>query len=209
MELAVARQRGAPEGEESSRRDQKVAQLRSALAGSWREKEVVPAGDLAKISAHGGLVRGEVTLANDSPQLCSYLLGSVTAAGFHAAVVGWPELSLAHVCDTGDIRNVVAVPSPEAAGVQVVTMLAEGMDLVVYRGSARISRTAQAKIRGGRAAVLCVSAHVDGSASRLHAGVTGFSGIGRGAGRIREVHMRVRMQERGMLSTTDLVMEAS
>ncbi|MGV3072914.1 hypothetical protein ACEE90_10840 [Corynebacterium phoceense] len=188
----------------------------SALAGSGAAARVLRAvpdaepsvegydllkvgGDLARLLPGGGLERRAVTELNDCPALAVELLARVTQAGGFAAVVGWPELSLAQVIDEGEAARIIAVPDPGAQPWEATSVLVEGLDLVIHHGAAAElsptrARPILAKLRAGHAALVTVGPHLPGARLTLRGEVTTYRGIGRGAGRIRGVDLAVTVQ---------------
>ena len=159
--------------------------------------------ELAKVLPGGGLERRAVTEVSDCPALIVELIGQVTARGGHVGVVGWPELSLAGVVESGRLDNVITVPDPGTDPLGIVGILVEGLDLVVARWAAPLelspvrARPLLARLRGGVAALVLVGARIPSPAVRIGAGVTTFRGIGEGTGRIRSVDIAVRVRAKG------------
>ena len=159
--------------------------------------------ELAKVLPGGGLERRAVTEVSDCPALIVELIGQVTARGGHVGVVGWPELSLADVVESGRLDNVITVPDPGTDPLGIVGILVEGLDLVVARWAAPLelspvrARPLLARLRGGVAALVLVGARIPSPAVRIGAGVTTFRGIGEGTGRIRSVDIAVSVTAKG------------
>ena len=111
--------------------------------------------------------------------------------------MNWSDLSLAQVAESGDLSKIITVPNPGGEWITVLGVLAEGVDVLIYRSprthtlSPTQARPLLAKIRKGRAAVLTVGAQVPSPALTINAQVTGFSGIGCGTGRIRNAEIAV------------------
>ncbi|MDK2582579.1 hypothetical protein [Corynebacterium yonathiae] len=153
---------------------------------------------LARLLPAGGLARRQVVHCANCPALVVELICHLTARGGHVAVVGWPDLLLAHVADKGDIERVVTVPDPGLESWMVTGVLAEGLDLVVHHGppgevSPTKARPVLAKVRGGHAAVLTVGTRLPGTAVGIRARVSTYRGVGKGSGRIRGVDMEVEV----------------
>ncbi|NLF91359.1 MAG: hypothetical protein GX570_08465 [Corynebacterium marinum] len=159
--------------------------------------------ELAKVLPGGGLERRAMTEVSDCPALIVELIGQVTARGGHVGVVGWPELSLADVVESGRLDNVITVPDPGTDPLGIVGILVEGLDLVVARWAAPLelspvrARPLLARLRGGVAALVLVGARIPSPAVRIGAGVTTFRGIGEGTGRIRSVDIAVSVTAKG------------
>ncbi|OFS20187.1 hypothetical protein HMPREF3067_08030 [Corynebacterium sp. HMSC04H06] len=150
----------------------------------------------------GGLVRGSAVRCSECPAFIIELVCQATEEGYYVALVGWPELALAQVCERGDISKVVAVPDPGTDPWAVSATLVEGMDFVIQRVRAasqqRVlsparARPVAARLRQGRAVLITVGQHVPSAALRLDAQVESYPGIGRGCGRIRGVEVRVQV----------------
>lgn len=171
-----------PEGNESSVGPYRVVELSGQLAG------VIPAG---------GLPKSSVSHCNDCPALVAELIAQISAQGKTVAIVNWSELSLAQVAESGDLSKIITVPNPGKEWITVLGVLAEGVDVLIYRSprthtlSPTQARPLLAKVRKGRAAVLTVGAQVPSPALTINAQVTGFSGIGCGTGRIRNAEIAV------------------
>lgn len=117
-------------------------------------------------------------------------------------MVGWPDLSLAQVAEDGDISRVIIVPDPGAEPWSVTSVLCEGLDLVVHKGTGELSptraRPVLAKVRAGQAALLTVGTRLPGTATEIGAEVVAVHGLGRGSGRIRGVDIAVRVASASM-----------
>ncbi|WP_249041144.1 hypothetical protein [Corynebacterium phocae] len=153
-------------------------------------------GTLGRLLPGGGLARRQVTELSDCPALAADLVAKISAAGGYVAVVGWVELSLAHVAEEGDLSKVVAVPDPGARPWDITCVLLEGMDLVIHHGAANTlsptkARPVMAKLRGGNAALVTVGPHLPGTAVKVSGEVTTYRGIGRGTGRIKGIDIAV------------------
>ncbi|WP_346727131.1 hypothetical protein [Corynebacterium qintianiae] len=188
--------------EQSSRAD-RIAELRSRMAamGGEAPERVVPETDTLALGEKfrtvlpdGGLPRRAVSQVSDTPALVVEILDAVTAEGGFAAVVGWPDLSYAGIAA---LDQIIAVPEPGIDPLSVAGVLAEGLDLVVLHTAQPINvspvraRPLLARVRKGRAALVTVNAHVPSPALSITGRVAGFHGIGRGAGRIMGMDMRV------------------
>lgn len=118
-------------------------------------------------------------------------------------MVGWSELSLAGVVESGRLEKVIIVPEPGSDPLGVIGGLVEGLDLVVARWAVPVelspvrARPMLGKLRGGVAALVLVGARVSAPNARIQAEVTTFRGIGEGAGRIRGVDIAVRVEAKG------------
>lgn len=170
------------EGNESSVDPYRVVELSGRLAGA------IPIG---------GLPKNSVSHCSDCPALVSELIAQISAQGKTIAIVNWSDLSLAQVAESGDLSKIITVPNPGGEWITVLGVLAEGVDVLIYRSprthtlSPTQARPLLAKVRKGRAAVLTIGAQVPSPALTINAQVTGFSGIGCGAGRIRNTEIAV------------------
>ncbi|WP_448860008.1 hypothetical protein [Corynebacterium propinquum] len=170
------------EGNESSVDPYRVVELSGQLAGA------IPTG---------GLPKNSVSHCSDCPALVSELIAQISAQGKTIAIVNWSDLSLAQVAESWDLSKIIAVPNPGREWMTVLGVLAEGVDVLIYRSprthtlSPTQARPLLAKVRKGRAAVLTVGAQVPSPALTINAQVTGFSGIGCGTGRIRNTEIAV------------------
>lgn len=176
------------------------------------EPDIIPTpSDPARALPGGGLARRAVTQVADCPALIVELIAQATAGGGHVGLVGWPELSLAGVVDTGNLDHVIAVPDPGIDPLGIIGVLVEGLDLVIARWQAPLelspvrARPLLGKLRGGAAALVLVGATVPSPHARIDAGVTTFRGIGQGSGRIRGVDIAVRVEAKGQAPASTTV----
>ncbi|WP_246014338.1 hypothetical protein [Corynebacterium endometrii] len=216
-QTAVRKLRDVEELGHLSRAD-RIATLRAQMEALTTPETAVPAAapdaevgereylkvplELEKALPGGGLPRRAVASMADCPALVVELISHVTRAGGHVAVVGWPELSLAQVSESGDISKAIVIPDAGVDPWGVTAVLAEGLDLVIHHGapvtlSPARARPVLAKIRGGRAAVLSVGACVPSPVLTIRAEVVTYRGIGRGTGRINGVDIAVAVQSKG------------
>lgn len=182
-------------------RDERIAALRSrmeSIEGARAPEirhDVLSVGQLDRVLPGGGLARQAVTEVSDCPALVIELIREVSAGGGHVGVVGWPELSFA---DVESLDRVIVVPEPGADPLGVVSVLVEGLDLVVWRSSVPLNlspvraRPLLGRLRKGHACLVLVNAHVQSPAARLDARVSTYRGIGQGTGRIRGYDIAVK-----------------
>lgn len=202
---------GAQETAVQPGRAEQIAQLRAKMAALGGEvpRPVVEdtdvlavSGPLSHVLPNGGLPRKAVSHCSDTPALVVEVIDQITAAGGHAGVVGWPELSYAGI-GHDRLERVIAVPDPGIEDLAVAGVLAEGLDLVVLRSRAALeltpvrARPLLARLRKGNAALLTVNVHVPSPALSVEGTIANFHGIGRGTGRIRGVELRVRAEQKG------------
>ncbi|WNI13689.1 hypothetical protein RIU96_04505 [Corynebacterium sp. Z-1] len=194
-------------------RAERIAELRSRMAdmGAHAPQRVLPDADVLgvgdqfhRVLPDGGVPRRAVTHISDTPALVVEIIDCVTAEGGFAAVVGWPELSYAGVAT---LERVIAVPEPGIDPLAVAGVLVEGLDLVVLHTPQPLNlspvraRPLLARVRKGKAALLTVNARVPSPALSITGTLAGFHGIGRGAGRIVGMDMRVEAAGRRTAST--------
>ena len=184
-----------------------IAALRAQVAELEGSETV--AGEVLPVMASlnsclpgGGFPRQQVTHMANCPALVVEIIAQASAAGKYIAVIGWPDLSLVQVGESGDLSKVVAIPDPGADAWALVGILAEGIDMIVCRGpevtlSPARARPALAKIRGGQAAVLSVGTRIPGAGVQVAAEVVAYRGIGRGTGRIRGFDIAVQVRSKG------------
>lgn len=157
---------------------------------------------LADQLAGGGLARGAVTAMADCPAAVVDILAHVTANGGCAAVVGYPNLALAAVAAAGgELSRLIIVPDPAPHVGAVLSTLAEGVDLVVYVPTQRVTptfaRPVEARLRKSSCALLSCGAPWPGARLNLDVQVAGVHGLGRGSGRIRSIGVAGRVWGKG------------
>lgn len=159
---------------------------------------------LAMALSQSGLPKRSVTQLSDTPALAIELIAHATSTGAYVAIVGWPELVLAGVAESGgQLARVITIPDAGLDPYHVVAVLCEGMDLVVYRSAQTVAlspvraRPMLAKLRKGNAALVLVNATVASPAVTIDARVSGYRGIGHGTGRIRGIDIDVSLIQKG------------
>ena len=155
----------------------KLEAPRTAPAVQPDEEVVEVPSSLARLLPGGGLARRSAVYCGECPALIVELVCHISAQGGHVGVVGWPELSLAQVAESGDLRRVIVVPDPGAEPWAVTGVLAEGLDVVIHRG---------------------VGVRLPGTTTEIEAEVTSFRGLGRGSGRINGVDIAVNVESKGV-----------
>ena len=161
----------------------------------------VPA-PLAQILPRGGLPRGGVvSLVGDSGS--TSLLFSLLAApsGAWSAVVGMPDLGLLAAAEQGvDLDRLVLIPDPGPDVLQVLSVLADGVDIIAAVPP-KVLPPARLRVLGGRlrqsGAVLLVAGVWPGAELVLRSRVENWTGIGRGHGRLRDRELIVEVGGRG------------
>lgn len=158
---------------------------------------------LAEILPNGGLPRGGVvTLGGDG--MTSLLFGLLCRPGTSwSAVVGMPELGLLAAAEIGvDLSRVVLVPDPGPEVLQVLSVLSDGVEVIVAAapggplGSAARLRVLTARLRQ-RGAVLLVAGRWPGADLVLTARQSGWAGIGAGHGRLHDRVLDIEVGGRG------------
>ncbi len=214
---------------DDSERDQTVAALRRRLdtltddAVVRRPADTTTAGvlaapaPLAAMLPGQGLPRGGVVSVQASQSGATSLLLSLLAApqGAWTAVVGIPGLGLAAAAEMGvDLDRLVVIPDPGADALQVLSVLADGMDMIV---TAPVSRLAPARLRvfagrlRQRGAVLLVAGRWPGADVVLTVREVRWTGLGDGHGRLRDRDLVVDVSGRrlGGTRSTTLALRAS
>ncbi len=159
-------------------------------------------GELVDLLPWGGLRRGSTVSVRGSTSLLLALLASATAEGCWAAVVGMPQIGVLAAAELGvAVHRLALVPRPgtdPATVERTVAALLDGVDLVVV-GSPVAPNTARrltARARQRRA-VLLSSASWPGSDVELRLERGTWSGVGEGAGVLRERRVSVHASGRG------------
>lgn len=188
-----------------------VAELRRTIAAhqgqSGQSRPEAGLGDVviplpapvAGIVPGGGLRAGHTVVCTGGYGLVISVLAAATAARKRCAVVGYQHLGLAAIAaEGGDLSQVAYVPQPGADPGAVVSVLLDGMDLVVVDPACGHIPPARARVLAGRArsagAVLLVGArdwpHAD---VRLETRPPRAAGLERGYGRIAALSFPVRV----------------
>lgn len=160
----------------------------------------VPAGLAGLLD--GGLVKGAVSSIDAAGAVVAGILAEVTAAGGHVALVGLPDFApLSIVEHGGDLSRVLDVPEPGESPLEVVTLLADGVDVVVVKldrtPPPSAARPVMARLRGSGCALLYVGEGWPGSKVSVASRVTAIHGLGAGHGRIRGVEFHVTARGAG------------
>ncbi|WP_298087999.1 hypothetical protein [uncultured Corynebacterium sp.] len=144
----------------------------------------------------GGLARGAISAIDAAGAVVAGILAEVTAAGGHVALIGMPDFAAVSILEHGgDLNRVLAVPEPGENPLEVVALLADGVDLVVVdlprTPSPSAVRPVAARLRSSGCAVLAVGEAWPTARVRVSSMITAVHGLGRGHGRIRGVEYRV------------------
>ena len=176
-----------------------------ATVGAGDESgSVLPvAAPLAAALPRGGLARGSVVsvLGQGATSLLFTLLAGPEAPW--TALVGMPGVGLLAAAEFGiDLDRVVVIPEPGPDVLQVLSILVDGVDMIavalptkVMPGPSR-QRVLTGRLRQ-RGSVLLVMGPWPGADLVLTASWTGFSGLGRGHGRLRDRELTVEVGGRG------------
>ncbi|WP_295625574.1 hypothetical protein [uncultured Corynebacterium sp.] len=173
---------------------------RSGATATGAGRVPVPAG-LAGI-LDGGLVKGTVTSIDAAGAVVAGILAEVTAAGGHVALVGLPDFSALSILEHGgDLRRVLDVPEPGESPLEVVGLLADGVDVIVVKlertPPPSAARPVMARLRGSGCALLHVGEGWPGAKAAVASRVTAIHGLGVGHGRIRGVEFHVTARGAG------------
>ena len=155
----------------------------------------------------GVLPAGRVTAVAGSATLRVGLLAAATAAGVRCAVVGWPELGVAAVAEQGGRLDCLAlVPDPGPDPAAVVSVLIDGLDLVLLGPAVAAVAPSRARVLAGRVrtagAILLVGAGWPGAELTLAGRHCRYGGLGAGAGRLASVSTVVRCSGRAAPART-------
>ena len=188
-------------------------EIRSVASEDWRGGGVrgsgrrvpegrvpVPAGLSGLLD--GGLLKGTVSSIDAAGAVVAGILAEITAAGGHVAIVGVPEFSpLSIVEHGGDLSRVLDVPEPGESPLEVVGLLADGVDVVVVKldrtPPPSAARPVMARLRGSGCALLHVGEGWPGAKVAVASRVTAIHGLGAGHGRIRGVEFHVTARGAG------------
>ncbi len=192
---------------------------RSNIEHVFESSAVFPvAAPLAAALPRGGLTRGSVVsvLGQGATSLLFTLLAG-SGTGHWAALVGMPGLGLRAAAELGvDLDRVVLIPDPGSDALQVVSILIDGVDLIaVALPPAVRPAPARQRVLGGRlrqrGAVLLVAGPWPGADLVLTARWTGWHGLDRGHGRLRDRELAVQIGGRraaGPGAVVDLLLRA-
>lgn len=156
---------------------------------------------VAPLLPGGVLPAGRVTAVSGSATLRVGLLAAATAAGARCAVVGWPELGVAAVAEQGGRLDCLAlVPDPGPDPAAVMSVLLDGLDLVLLGPGVTAVAPSRARVLAGRVrvsgAVLLVGPGWPGAELTLAGRHCRYGGLGAGAGRLASVSTVVRCSGR-------------
>lgn len=165
---------------------------------------VFPVPDpLAAVLPRGGLPRGGVVSVTGAHGSTSLVLSLLAASpGAWSAVVGMPGLGLLAAAEFGvDLDRTVLIPEPGPDLLQVLSVLVDGVDLIVVRPPRGGVAPARLRVLTGRlrqrGAVLLVTGGWPGADLVLRTRITAWSGVGQGHGRLRDRELTVEVRGRG------------
>lgn len=146
----------------------------------------------------GGGAPGDQAVGSGSGGASSLLLSLLAGPERRwSALVGLPGIGLLAAAELGvDLDRLVVVPDPGPDVLQVLSVLADGVDLIaVGAPGGALGTPARLRVLTGRlrqhGAVLLVSGQWPGADLVLSARHTGWVGIGRGTGRLRDRQLTV------------------
>jgi hypothetical protein len=184
--------------------------------------DVLAAPDpLSRLLPGGGLPRGGSVSVQASTHAggsgATSLLVSLLSAprGVWIAVVGMPGLGLAAVAELGiDLDRLVVIPDPGPDALQVLSVLADGVDLIATAPPATLP-PARLRVFSGRlrqrGAVLLVAGRWPGADLMLTVRDVRWRGLGSGHGRLRDRDLDVEVAGRrlGTPRSTTLTLRAA
>ena len=162
---------------------------------------------VAHLVPGGVLPAGRVTAVSGSATLRVGLLAAATASGARCAVVGWPELGVAAMAEQGGRLDCLAlVPDPGPDPAAVVSVLLDGLDLVLLGPAVAAVAPSRARVLAGRVraagAVLLVGPGWPGAELTLAGRHCRYGGLGAGTGRLASVSTVVRCSGRAAPART-------
>lgn len=174
-----------------------VAAQDAAVAPSAVVPGVPVPDSVASLLPGGVLPAGKVTGVAGSATLQVGLLAAATAAGARCAVVGWPELGVAAVAEQGGRLDCLAlIPDAGPDPAAVVSVLLDGLDLVLLGPDVAAVAPSRARVLAGRVrvagAVLLVGPGWPGAELTLAGRHCRYGGLSAGAGRLSSVSTVVR-----------------
>jgi hypothetical protein len=185
-------------------RQEVLRELRDRMDTTSTEQSVLPvAAPLAAVLPRGGLARGSVVsvLGQGATSLLFTLLSGPAAPW--SALVGMPGVGLLAAAEFGiDLDRVVVIPSPGPDVLQVLSILMDGVDMIAVALPARARPTpSRQRVLTGRlrqhGSVLLVMGPWPGADLVLTARWVGWTGLGRGHGRLRDRELAVDVAGRG------------
>jgi hypothetical protein len=184
-----------------------VAAASSVTATAGSGSVLTVPGPLAEVLPRGGIPAGSVVGLTGSGGTTS-LLFTLLAAPPNAwsALVGMPDVGLLAAAELGvELDRVALIPDPGPDLLQVLSILADGVDIIAVapaRSATGIGATpARMRVLTSRlrqsGAVLLVAGGMPGADLVLDCRVEGWTGMGRGHGRLRNRELVVQVSGRG------------
>ncbi|MBD8506477.1 hypothetical protein HT102_08270 [Hoyosella sp. G463] len=181
----------------------RLALLREQVPGMAEQGTLPVPAPLREAIPGGGLAHGTACLFSGTPLVLMGVLAEVTRAGGHAALLGLPELGLVAAAEMGaDLRRIALVPHPGQDPAQIISVLLEGMDLVVIGpGSQGVAparaRAINARLRGKKTVLAVLGTEWPGARTTIAGHVRRYAGVSRGRGRLRSHELLITVQGRG------------
>jgi hypothetical protein len=181
-------------------RASKVSAL-APVVGARRVRVLPVHPELAELFPWGGLRRGSTVSVQGSTTLLLTLLSEATVDGSWAGVVGMPNLGAVAAAELGvELERLVLVPEPGSQLTAVVAALLDGLDLVATTPgdlTDSVARRLSARARH-RGAVLISFGPWPGADLELTCERIRWSGLGQGAGVLRNRELVARTRGRGL-----------
>ena len=196
----------------SGTKAEKIAALRSGIAAlsgsaapSWTNAaEVDYSPDALDVPATleallGGVIRrGAVTTIDHAGALLSAIVAHVSVQS-RVAVVGVADLGLISIAEQGgNLEHILWVPDAGTTPLEVIGLLAEGVDLVVaglpLAPAPTLSRPVQARLRRYSTAMVFVGENWPNSEAQVSTTLSQVEGLCSGHGRITAVEYAVQVK---------------
>ena len=192
-------------------RQQVLAELRRTLTVAGSTSLLAVPGPLAEVLPRGGIPAGSVVRLSGSSGTTSLLFTLLAApANAWSALVGMPDIGLLAAAELGvELDRLALIPDPGPDLMQVLSILADGVDIIavaparsaVGSGVGLGATPARLRVLTGRlrqsGAVLLVAGPWAGADLTLNCRVEGWTGLGRGHGRLRDRELVVEVGGRG------------
>jgi len=182
----------------------RVAAVSGAPVDAVDDGKILPVADpLAAVLPRGGLARGSVVsvLGQGATSLLFTLLAGPEAPW--SALVGMPGVGLLAASEFGiDLNRIALIPEPGPDVLQVLSILIDGVDMIAVTlpAGVRVGPSRQRVLTGRlrqHGAVLLVMGPWPGADLVLTARSVGWTGLGRGHGRLRDRELVVEVGGRG------------
>lgn len=183
---------------------QRVAAVSGGSTAAADEGQVLPVAEpLAAVLPRGGLARGSVVsvVGQGATSVLFTLLAGPDAPW--SALVGMPGVGLLAAAEFGvDLDRVVVIPEPGPDVLQVLSILIDGVDMIAVALPADVRPgPSRQRVLTGRlrqhGAVLLVMGPWPGADLVLTSRSVGWTGLGRGHGRLRDHELVVEVGGRG------------